>query len=92
MTDLELPTTLYISFAHFGAHGIGNAGDCQADKDRAYDAWNDAESRGYPARAFELEFDFATNSPETFRDVTDDFRAERERLMRERGIWQEAGE
>jgi hypothetical protein len=102
MTDLELPTTLYFSLC-LGPGGYpALLGDIHYDEptyqdmsaeDRAYDEWVEAIAVFDPRpRAFRVDLDVTTNAPETIREVTDDFYAERTRLLRQRGLWFEDDE
>jgi hypothetical protein len=100
--ELKLPPTLYFSLCLSDMTDDGHIamlGEIHYDEprrydmsaeDRAYNEWVEAIEVFEPEpRAFRLDVDVETGDPEAIREVTDDFRADRERLMRERGIWQE---
>lgn len=82
---MQMPTT-YLVAVEFEAAGLVNANDITADRDQAYNDWVDQVDEGRPARAFVLEFDVETNAPETFREITDEFEAERRQICVERGL------
>jgi hypothetical protein len=84
-TIMQMPTT-YLVAVEFEAEGLASANDITADRDQAYDDWAAMREDGRPARAFVLEFDVETNAPETFRDVTEEFQSEFDRICVERGL------
>lgn len=65
---LTLPATIYLGFVDHGSVGIGNTGDFVTSLDQAADVLAE-----YPeARIYQIDHDFATNLPESIRDVTED--------------------
>ena len=74
----RLPTTLYISLGNYGPTlGTGpmdvGALDPKEDiEDAADQLWEIEGNTGVDGRVLEISFDFATNAPESVRDVTDD--------------------
>lgn len=81
---MQMPTT-YMVATEFPKLGFGSAGDITADWNTAYDQFAECCDDDQPARVFVLEFDVETNTPEAFRDITDEMQAEYEAICERRG-------
>lgn len=81
---MQMPTT-YIVATEFPTLGFGSAGDITAEWSTAYDQFAECRDDDQPARVFVLEFDVETNTPEAFRDITDEMQAEYEAICERHG-------
>ncbi len=88
----KLPPTLYIAMGNYGpalrtvASDIGALDPTENLDDAADQVLEIEENTRRDARVIEITFDFATNLPESVRDVTADCLRVIERRRKERGI------
>lgn len=74
----RLPTTLYIALGNYGPTlntgrvDIGALDPTENIEDAADQLWEIEGNTGFDGRVLEISFDFATNAPESVRDVTED--------------------
>ncbi len=81
---MQMPTT-YMVATEFPNNGFGSAGDITADRNQAYDQFAEAREDNQPVRVFVLEFDVSDNTPETFRDITEEMQSEYDAICDVRG-------
>lgn len=89
---LILPQKVYFTACNFGRYGLGGGGDLTDDIDTAYDQYAEQIASGLPIRAFMMEMDPDTNTPERVTEITDEMQARYVAICEDRGLEVRAAE